>query len=165
MLPPYQSLLFCCRDNQEENSVILGASGSSIFSFSALDGSFLSEWSSANPGIPTVICNAEVSVRETGEAFKNDHTRKRRKLSTPGDGSGSESPEIVVYNGKQRPSQIGSVNDAAPFVLKIISTSSGEHVIAVTGEDKCVRVLKVQANGRLETLSERYKQSYLSLRL
>ena len=165
MLPPYQSLLFCCRDDQEENSIILGASGSSIFSFSSLDGSFLSEWSSATPKESAVVSNAEAPVKETEEVLNVDHIRKRRKLSTPADGSSSESPEIVVDNGKQRPSQVSSGNDTAPIVLKIISTSNGEHVIAITGEDKCVRVLKVQAKGRLETLSERYKQSYLSLRL
>ena len=155
MLPPYQSLLFCCRDHREENGIILGASGSSIFSFSALDGSFLSKWSSVAPKKSAIIPHGEASVKETKEISNIDRGPKRRKYSTSADGSGSASPEIVVDSGEQKPSQASSGNDTAPFVLRIIGTSDGDHVVAITGEDKCVRVLKLQADGRLETLSER----------
>ena len=158
MLPPYQSLLFCRRGHQEENNIILCASGSSIFSFSALDGSFLSEWSSAIQKVPAVTTPREASVNRSEEFLNTDDGRKRRKLSTQPNGSDSESPEIVVNSGKQKPSEISSGNDTAPFILRIIGTSDGEHVIAITAEDKSVRVLNLQANGRLETLSERYEQ-------
>ncbi|KAG8527047.1 uncharacterized protein KY384_008476 [Bacidia gigantensis] len=58
------------------------------------------------------------------------------------------SAEILIE--KPEPSQAPN-----PPILRLASTSDGAYVIAITGEDKCIRVLKLAENGTLELFSER----------
>ncbi|KAF2754251.1 hypothetical protein EJ05DRAFT_504348 [Pseudovirgaria hyperparasitica] len=44
---------------------------------------------------------------------------------------------------------------ARPKIINLVAVNDGAHLIAVTGEDKCIRVFGVDAEGRLSELSER----------
>ena len=155
MLPPYQCLLFCSKHHDRQNGIVLGASASSIYSFSASNGSFLSEWSAVTPERPRKVSQSEVSSKGTGEGNDGEHRQKRRKLSTPGDYSDSTSAEIILDNDGLERRESGALKDPKLSILKLAGTSDGEYVIAVTGEDKCIRVLKLLEEGELQTLSER----------
>jgi tRNA (guanine-N(7)-)-methyltransferase subunit TRM82 len=40
-------------------------------------------------------------------------------------------------------------------ILAIDTTSDGKHMVSMSGEDKCIRVFKIQEDGDLKLLSER----------
>ena len=63
--------------------------------------------------------------------------------------SESSSAEIVVEKTESAP-------PPHPPVVRLAATRNGEYVVAVTGEDKCIRVLQMSANGSLTQLSERF---------
>ena len=66
--------------------------------------------------------------------------------------SESSSAEIVVE-------KIESAPPPHPPIVKLAATRNGEYVVAVTGEDKCIRVLQLSAHGGLTQLSERLVSS------
>ena len=81
--------------------------------------------------------------------------RKRQKLSPPREDSGS-SAEIVVNGGDAEDQNARLKQAIGPPVIKLAGTSDGHHVVAVTGEDKCIRVFELPEDGCLIQLSERY---------
>ena len=80
---------------------------------------------------------------------------KRQKLPPTRDESGSSSVEIVVAEDSDNVESTTSQQPSVPPVIKLAGTSAGQYVIAVTGEDKCIRVFDLAANGTLTQLSER----------
>ncbi|EON64218.1 hypothetical protein W97_03448 [Coniosporium apollinis CBS 100218] len=70
--------------------------------------------------------------------------------STEGD---QENEEPEGPPGKRR--KLDASPEKSPNVTKLLVSHSNEHVVAVTGEDKCVRVFAVSSNGNLEQLSQR----------
>ena len=156
MLQPFQCLLVCSRLVGKPISVIVAASRSSIFSFSASDGSFLSSWPQgfkSDTTSTTFITNPDA---KTESQEKNlERPGKRRKLSASGDISDSSSAEIVVENGRGKGRKPRDKGKSIPAVIKIIGTSDGKNIVAVTGGDKCIRVFQLLENGSLEQLSQR----------
>ena len=161
MSHPYQCLIYCQQASQSEPGILVGACGSSIHTFSVQDGRYLSSWPPIESSTQTQ--SAEQSNRNESEvphlkgSLQCGFTRpsKRQKLSPAGDESSSSSAEIVVAghidNGRTSSSQQASISP----IIKLAGTSTGQHVIAVTGEDKCIRVLDLAADGTLTQLSER----------
>ncbi|KAK7542895.1 uncharacterized protein J3D65DRAFT_615316 [Phyllosticta citribraziliensis] len=62
----------------------------------------------------------------------------------------SETPEGPP--GKKRKV---SQDSSRPNIIKLTTSHDGAHVVAITGEDKCVRVFAIAANGELQHVSER----------
>jgi len=160
MLHPYQCLLSCSRPGQAEAGVLVAACGPFLHTFSVQDGKYLSTWPS-NKGIDPSKNNRP----EPREGFKNvrsedpdqgspERPEKRRKLSPARDDSGS-SAEIVVNGGEEAVSSIQTNNVLNPSFIKLAGTSNGQYVVAVTGEDKCIRVFTLSGIGILTQLSER----------
>jgi tRNA (guanine-N(7)-)-methyltransferase subunit TRM82 len=98
----------------------------------------------------------------------DDHPSKRRKLSpSPGD-KGEDSPESSASiefvseraKGQRRKKKI--VTSALPKVSHIVATLDGRHVIAVTAQDKCIRVFSLNSSGCLKLASERQGAIFLS---
>lgn len=76
---------------------------------------------------------------------------KRRKTSPrPVISNESSSAEIVVEDD-----EIAHDFHSNP-VIKLASTSKGRHVVAVTAEDKCIRVFELTENGVMHQVSERF---------
>jgi tRNA (guanine-N(7)-)-methyltransferase subunit TRM82 len=113
---PYQCL-------DVAGDVLIAARGSSIYCFSLENYSLLSIWKSgisAEPATPP--------------------TTKRRKLSHTGD-----SQEPNTRDGKKKTnSRLEAVASGleSPAVIALAVTKSGNHVVAVTGEDKSIRVFE-----------------------
>lgn len=80
---------------------------------------------------------------------------KRQRLSPAREESGSSSAEIVVAGDCDNGESTSSQQLTNPPIIKLAGTSAGQHVIAVTGEDKCIRVFALAVNGTLTQLSER----------
>lgn len=159
-MQPFQSLVSCPSISKVRPSVLLAASGPYIYSFDAQDGSFLSSWPSQTLERKGVAL-AEVPLAE-GQTNTNgcgstelERPPKRRRTSLSRAVSSSTSAEIVVESqvetGSNKATQVSNAD-----VSKLICTSNGGHVIAVTGEDKAVRVFQLRDDGSLMQISERH---------
>ena len=162
MMPhPYQCLLYCSRPGQAEAGILVASSGPYIHTFNVHNGTYLSSWPSGQGLAKSKKddATAELGSGLTGktETYQEDsqRPRKRRKSSPPRDDSGS-STEIVVSGGDADDLSPRLKPAISPPVIKLAGTSDGQHVVAVTGEDKCIRVFELPEDGCLIQLSERY---------
>ena len=161
MSHPYQCLCYCQQSNQPETGIIVGASGSCIRTFSAQTGIHLSTWPSlGGPAQTRSIGQNYESESETPHLkspLRDDDKPplKRQKLSPARDESGSSSAEIVVAGDSDNGELSSPQRPSIPPVTELASTSISQHVVAVTGEDKCIRVFDLAADGTLTQLSER----------
>ena len=135
--------------------MLLAASGPLIFSFGTQDGLLLSIWPTHDlEGTPVVLDESLACADEPGVADA-ERSAKRRRVALSREVSSSTSAEIVVENpGVTRSSRELQVSNSE--VNKMICTSSGEYVVAVTGEDKTIRVFELQGDGSLMQTSERH---------
>ena len=156
-----QCLLYCQQASQSKSGIIIAASGSYIHTFSAQNGKYLYTW-------PSLASTAQ--TRSIGQDHENnlvephpsispnndlERPLKRQKLSPAREESGSSSAEIVVTTDTDDGDLTKRQQPLNPPVIKLAGTSAGQHVVAVTGEDKCIRVFNLAANGTLTQLSER----------
>lgn len=172
---PYQCMVKC-------GNILVAARGSSIDSFNIHNGSLLSTWNcpasqegkeqSAPKEAPKKADSSSL-IPSTGEASVEDSAppAKKRKLSNEPEAEEEEQStpkdqEPEVKDGKKKdkkPKQnirSVAVNSGlqAPAVIALAATKDGRHVIAVTGEDKSIRVFEsVEENGtqRLQQISQR----------
>lgn len=160
MSHPYQCLSYCQQASQSEPGVLVGASGSSIHTFSAQNGRYLSTWPSLESTTKTGSIgqnsgNESEVVRLKSSLQDPERLSKRQKLSSGRDESGISSAELLITGHKDNSESPSLQQPSIPPVIKLASTSTGQRVIAVTGEDKCIRVFDLAADGTLTQLSER----------
>ena len=151
----FQCLLRCRSSTHSRPSVLLAASGPLIHSFNIKDGSYLSTWPTYDAeGKPLTL---EGSAACTGDFETEDADRplKRRKTSLSREVSSSASAEILVENPDETEAS-KELHVSNSDVTKIISTSNNEYVIAVTGEDKTIRLFQLLELGSLRQISERH---------
>ncbi len=152
MLGPFQSLLYCSRSANQKSDVFLAASGCYILSFDVDTGSLLSTWPS--PPRPSEAVSIDLNhCEETG----SERQAKRRKVALPRDASGSDSAEIVVENNRLDIESIPFTDGGSSSnVPKIISSADNKYTVAVTAEDKSIRVFQLSDTGNLLQISIRY---------
>ncbi len=157
MKHPFQRLLVCSNQIPSPNRCLLAAAGPSIYSFSLEDGRLLSTWSQEHPNkVPDNLNKSGgegAAERDVPSSPKQEHEEaigQKRKLSQHFHSTEDNATE-------ERPSKSTKTSPtlSAPDVIRLISTNSGRHVVAVTGHDKCIRVFELQSYGVLKLLSER----------
>jgi tRNA (guanine-N(7)-)-methyltransferase subunit TRM82 len=148
----------------QSGNLLIAARGSSIDLFR--DGLLLSTWKcpsiqaagSTTPSLEVttklVTQHYETSVEITADSAP---PAKKRKLSTSGP---VEAKSVTKEGKKKQNSRSDAVRSGleAPAVIALAITKERRHVIAVTGEDKSIRVFEnVQEDGvhRLKQLSQR----------
>lgn len=155
MINPFQRLLFCSRQGQKHLNTILLASGPYIHTIRANDGVFLSKWSHLPAFQNTGSSETKESIN--GNDGSDESPRKRRKLSTPSpEAFESAEPATIakeIGSLKGRNHKLTTYN--VPSVTHLCPTKDGKLIVAVTGEDKCIRVLTLSDDGSLKQLSER----------
>lgn len=135
---PYQRL-------HRSGNILIAARGSSIDSFSLQNGSFLSTWTNAPSSKPQPPTSTPASSPPA----------KRRKIS---DGEIEEGKEelkeepVKAQNGsspskKEKKKQNNRSEAVAsglehPAIIALTVTQDGKHVVAVTAEDKSIRVFE-----------------------
>lgn len=155
---PYQCMVQC-------GNLLIAARGSSIDIFQ--DGLLLSTWKPpSSQGMGTAPSPSEISTRlatQNSESSSVEITlesssppAKKRKLSA------SESGDVnsISKEGRKKRLNRSDVVDSgleAPAFAALAATRKGNHVIAVTGEDKSIRVFEiVREDGmHLKQLSQR----------
>lgn len=159
MAAPYQLL-------EVAGDFIVAASGHELRTFNINNGTEISVWacptpvskgkdsSEAEPGKVVLEISPE---SETTEAGTDDPPTKRRKISddeeeAKQDGKPAEEKKDRRAKAKQlRPPTNAAV---APNFIAVAVSKDAKHVVAVTGEDKHVRVFEHE-NGVLKQISER----------
>ena len=151
MMHLFQCLLVCRLDAPGTSNVLLAASRSRIFVFSLSSGNLITTWQSSQK--PAA---ASSKVEKTLPEYHGpERPAKRLKKCTPNEGSDTSSTEIVTGDAQTKPIKSSKPQTGNANVIKLIGTSDGRHVVAVTDEDKCVRVLHLDLHGRLQQLSDR----------
>ena len=155
MLNPLQRLLFCVRHGPKPLPTLLIASGSSIYVFNTSDGNLLSSWSKLK-GTSSASRPESRSNKEHHDSSGQEPAGKRRRLSSPKDETSEQgSPEIVTNDGSNNRQRPKNQRIEVSAVTNLCSTGDGKHIVAITGDDKCVRVLSLSEMGMLEQLSQR----------
>ena len=161
MLHPYQCLYYCQQASQSETGILVGASGYYIHTFSAQNGKYLSTWPTLGKyaqcrsvGEKNKI-DSEVLDRNIAPQDDPERLSKRQKMSLARDESGSSSAEIVVAGDNDNGEWSSPEQPPRTPIIKLAGTSNGQHVVATTGEDKCIRVFNLAVDGTLTLLSER----------
>lgn len=163
MIKPFQCLYYCPLRDSNSHNVLLAASGPRIFSFNVSDGSLLSTWSSTadEEGTKNLLQSqprnlpdgGKNGVEEASASQDNDAERpgKRRKLSPYESESETVSTEIIIQDRNEG----SDIAASTPAVIKLTGSANGKYVVAVTGEDKCIRVFELYGNGTLVESSKR----------
>ena len=159
MSHPYQCLACCPRSDQSRANILVAASGPFIHTFDLENGNYLSTWSSCSA--TTIDNQAPTNGKTThvqGSTPATEHEvperpQKRQKLSSKREDSGS-SAEIVV-EGSNSDEDTKLTQPSNPPIIKLACSTTGQYVVAVTGEDKAIRVFELSTNGALSQLSER----------
>ena len=157
---PYQCLLYCPQSDHLDHGILVAASGQKLQTFDVASGKHVSTWPVSHKHVEPVMNHSEMA-KDMDEAIpsitKHDATErppKRRKVSSVREDSGS-SAEIVVEN--ETDNEGDSLKDVSSFspVIKLACDSTSRHVVAVTSEDKAIRVFDLSTEGVLKQLSER----------
>jgi tRNA (guanine-N(7)-)-methyltransferase subunit TRM82 len=156
---PYQCL-------QRSGDILIAAAGSCIDLFSLQDGSLLSTWKcpaaqgsqNGTPAVKEAPSNKPVSQKPESAsvdvtADTSSPPAKKRKLST----SPVHEPKSNAYQAKKKTqprSDAVASGLEAPAVILLAVTKAQRHVIVVTGEDKCIRVLENVIEGGVHRLQQ-----------
>ncbi|KAK5944120.1 tRNA (guanine-N(7)-)-methyltransferase non-catalytic subunit trm82 [Knufia obscura] len=144
-----------CLVYQDSTDIILAATGTYIQSLSLTTKKPFSIWPREDVGDPS-----------DDEDLGDDRPAKRPKLETGEKPSlrletseASEASIDIKVEGKPRQKgerRTPKIPDTSlPHVSHLIATSDGKHAIAVTAEDKAVRVFGINKSGNLKQLSSR----------
>jgi tRNA (guanine-N(7)-)-methyltransferase subunit TRM82 len=158
MLLPYQCVQKC-------GGVFVAATVSRIDTFDIENGSWLSSWNC--PAAPIDKYKTEDKTEDDGRIveapaqsdfpdsniLESGPPPKKRRLSA---GDNAKETTTSKANG-HNPKAIAAAKQRqrAPAIVTLKCTKDGNHVIAVTGEDKSIRVLEHDGKGQLRQLSQR----------
>ncbi|KAK1145904.1 tRNA (guanine-N(7)-)-methyltransferase non-catalytic subunit trm82 [Aspergillus melleus] len=130
---PFLRLQFVDRQHVGRQNIIVGSAGSKLYSYAAETGQRLASWPQAED---------QSNVENQGPP------EKKRKLSAT-DETAAEQPTST--NGASAKPKTPSWTS----IPLVVASSTGEHVVAMTLEDKCVRVFQLGEDGSFQQLSER----------
>ncbi|KAG2416959.1 hypothetical protein HFD88_008176 [Aspergillus terreus] len=135
---PFQAINFVERGHA--TNLFVTSAGAKLYSYAAETGERLASWPQGVDADRTEAAEAEVSPGSQGPP------EKRRKVS--------QSSAQAVESSKS------TTNDSAKKLAWsnipiVVISSNGEYVVAVTSEDKCIRVFQLSPDGRFKQLSER----------
>jgi tRNA (guanine-N(7)-)-methyltransferase subunit TRM82 len=151
---PYQCLKQC-------GNHLVAARGSSIDIFDIKDGSYLSTWKSP-------ILGSTGSSTQAGDDTKGGDPEQKSETSSPDIVLDAATPpakrrKLSIGEEVQQGKKSAKSNTPAPkafepsSIINLTTTNDQRHVIAVTGEDKAIRVLRWEDDdgSSLRQLSER----------
>lgn len=140
MLSPFQCLLHCEFLSQRSTRFLLAASGPRLLSFDIATGELKSTWSTR---------------RETLNQEEDERPMKRLRSLESQQSSRSSSAEIVIQESSRPKVKRKEQILDKPNIVKLAKTADSKYVVAVTGEDKSIRVFKISEEGILSHFSAR----------
>lgn len=135
---PIQSLKLVKRQSQGLSNVLVASAGPYIYSYAAESGQRLAVWPQH------VETSRGTASGPTSTSEDQAPPEKRIKLS---------SPETEF---EDKPSATTDKNSLTwTNIPMVLATSDGKHVVALTAEDKCIRVFSLSEDGKFKELSSR----------
>ena len=131
---PFQCILYIERRLTGSHNLFIAAAGPKLYTYAANSGQRLSIWPQ----------DKKENVY-TGQGLPS-HPEKKRKISPTEDGKDT----TTTLESDDAQFEITWSNIP---ILK--STTNGNYLVLVTGEDKCIRVLEIGEHGILQQLSSR----------
>lgn len=131
---PFHCVRYVDRQSTGSQSLLVASSGPQLYSYAAETGQRLAIW-------PRDVDGAEVN---------QEPPEKKRRVSNP-EAPANEESKPAGKDSEKPPASI-----AWSSIPLLVASSSGKHVVALTSEDKCIRVFSVGDDGALEQLSARY---------
>jgi tRNA (guanine-N(7)-)-methyltransferase subunit TRM82 len=158
MAHPFQKLCYIYKGNR---NLLFAAARSHLYCFNVASGDILSTWPPNS--------DDDLSDAENGVAARKEHTgeplSKKRRFSPQGtDAESSDSSisvEIVATRVKGQRRKRKVIDSKLPNISHLIAAKDAKHIVAVTVEDKCVRVFELGSlaesgeGGGLKLLSNR----------
>ena len=142
----FQCVAHCSR--YQDVSLAIAASGPYIHTFDVTSNRHVSIWppigkhhSNGMNGERSHSAHAQKSTRMT-----DSPPPKRPKLAP--EVSAASSTEIII-------DEPAKTSEQAPTVVRLLVSRDAKHLIAVTGEDKCIRVFEISPKGELLLMSAR----------
>ncbi|KAG5206088.1 tRNA (guanine-N(7)-)-methyltransferase non-catalytic subunit TRM82 [Trichophyton interdigitale] len=127
-----------------QRDIFVAAAGPNLYTFDAQDGAQLDVW-------PAPAADQHSLAGENQPLTKDESTPDRAGTPPP-EKKRKLSPTSNAVKDESNTQKASTTWTTIPLLL---CTPSGEHVIAVTAEDKCLRVFAIGIDGTLKQQSER----------
>ncbi|CAG8019111.1 unnamed protein product [Penicillium olsonii] len=153
---PFQRLRYVNRQSAGLSDILVATAGRNLFSLDVSSGQRLDVWPQPIVEAPTGETSGATPASE-GQG----PPEKRRKLSSPAaDEKDAEQENKPAPEAKSMDSKKQDTN--AWTNIPLLAVAQSKYVIIMTAEDKCVRVLSLADNGKLQELSSRIMPKKLS---
>jgi hypothetical protein len=119
---------------------LLAAAGPTLYCYDATSGVRVSTWPEPD---------SAVAGDETADAGSEPRRKKQKRDSTP-EGAQEEVKTTKKSQGKGQPGR-----PEKPNIIKLLCSRDGSYVVIVTGEDKSIHVLSLDAQGLMRSVSTR----------
>ena len=146
---PFQCLRYVNRQPVGHSDILVATAGRNLFSYDAFSGQRLDVWPQS------VDANSEDESSGAAPASEDPAPpEKRRKLSSPtenqknADTESKPEPEV-------KPKDLKKDDTNSWTNIPLLTVAQGKYVVIMTAEDKCVRVLSLAEDGKLQQLSAR----------
>ena len=154
---PFQCIKYLKGPASEGHGFLVGAAGAKLYIFDAGTGIQLSTWSFGNETEPP---QSSVGARsflhiEDKDAEGSGPPGKRRKLSPAPSVEDQDTRESLESEGNFAIGKNQAIGMSWSTISILAISPTGEHIVAMTAADKCIRVFEADGNGRLSQLSER----------
>lgn len=146
---PFQHIHYLEGRSRDVPGIIVASAGSKLHSFSAKDGRKLFTWPPTDLSGNGVDLQGSENREETGGA---EPPEKRRKISPPAEDIEKSLEEKNSESYIQENTLSGASWSTIPI---LVASPSGCHIVAVTAEDKTVRTFRIDADGKLNQMSQR----------
>ncbi|KAJ5509682.1 hypothetical protein N7527_011825 [Penicillium freii] len=151
---PFQCLRYVNRQSMGQSDILIATAGRNLYSYDSSSGQRLDVW--PQPVDANVEDNAEDKSSDAAPASESQGPpEKRRKLS-----STSEEQQDAKPESKPKDSNKEASNSWTNIPL--VAVAHSKYVVIMTSEDKCVRVLSLDNEGKLQQLSARTMPKKLS---
>ncbi|KGO75425.1 hypothetical protein PITC_081110 [Penicillium italicum] len=147
---PFQCLRHVNRQSAGQSDILIATAGRNLYSYNASSGQRLDVWPQP------VDANAEDKISGAAPASESQGPpEKRRKLSSTSEEQTEAKSESKLKDSKKKASNSWTN-------IPLLTVAHGKYVVIMTSEDKCVRVLSLDNEGKLQQLSARTMPKKLS---
>ncbi|KAJ5543516.1 hypothetical protein N7535_005941 [Penicillium sp. DV-2018c] len=149
---PFQCLRYVKRKSTSQSNVLLATAGRHLYSYNAFNGQRLDVWPQPlDAGVEDKTSDAAAA----SEGESQGPPEKRRKLSSPAEDQNDGEKETNPKNSGKEASNSWTN-------IPLLTIAQGKYAIILTSEDKCVRVMSLDDDGKLKQLSARTMPKRLS---
>lgn len=142
---PFQRIQFF-KPAPAAQKLLVAAAGPKLYCYAAETGRRLGVW----PQDQETANGQNSNIAEKGtNADGQEPPGKKRKLSPSADEPSNDSKPNTKETGKSQSSSSWS------HIPLLVTSPTGKYIVAVTPEDKCIRVFEVSEGGVLQQVSER----------